>query len=208
MDSLLLKSGFINGRKAMLAVVCDGVGSMADGAYASITAVKIMNEWFDNVKTADLIGTVMRNIVLNINLYIIKESKLKNIYTASTFSALLLVESDYYISHIGDSRIYCLENGRLCALTNDDVSPSGELTAYIGKNENILPQYREGTAAGKIFLICSDGLYRRMDKDFMTVKLKNWNKKSFDETIKILPQYVINLGEQDNISFALVKIED
>jgi hypothetical protein len=46
-----------------------------------------------------------------------------------------------------------------------------------------------------------------MDAGFLTAKMNAWNKKSSEETIKILPQYVTNRGEQDNISMALVKIE-
>jgi len=207
MDSLILKRGLIGEKDALLAVVCDGVGSLLDGAYASGTSVRMLNEWFDSVTTIERVGLRMRDAVLEINAHIISEGKQKNIDTASTLSALLIIENDYYIVHIGDSRVYIYEDGSLTVLTSDDVSDSGKLSAYIGQNENIFPQYYEGTAVGKIFLVCSDGLYKRMDIGFMAAKLKNWNKRSLQKPVDSLTQYVIERGEQDNISIALVRIE-
>jgi serine/threonine protein phosphatase PrpC len=207
MDSLLLKSNRIDEKDALLAVVCDGVGSLKDGAYASGTAVRLLNDWFSSASAADRIGIRMRDCVLAINKTIASESGSKNMDTASTLSALLLVESKYYIVHIGDSRIYSCAQKTLTKLTNDDVSETGKLTGCIGRSENIYLQYSEGDAAGKVFLLCSDGLYKRMDDGFMISKIELWNKKSLKDPIDSLPQYVIERGEHDNISLALVKIE-
>ena len=207
MDSLFLKRGQITKQDALLAVVCDGVGSLSDGAYASGIAARMLNEWFDSVKTFERIGLKMRDAILEINANIIVSAKRQDMDTASTLSALLLLEENYYIVHIGDSRIYCYEDGALSTLTSDDVSESGKLTAYIGKKEDIFLQYSEGDASDKTFLVCSDGLYKRMDLEFMAEKMKLWNKQSSGETIEILSKFVIGRGEQDNISLALVKIE-
>jgi serine/threonine protein phosphatase PrpC len=208
MDSLLLKCGLVCKTNAMLAVVCDGVGSLTDGAFASGTAVRKLSEWFDTISSTEHIGLRMRDVVLEINEHVISEAKQRNIETASTLSALLLIKSGYYIAHIGDSRIYCLENETMTLLTNDDVSETGRLTAYIGRTDSIFPQYSEGTATGKTFLICSDGLYKRMDMDFVITKLKMLNKKKLKEALETLPRYVIERDEQDNITLALVKIEN
>jgi serine/threonine protein phosphatase PrpC len=119
-----------------------------------------------------------------------------------------LLEGNYYIAHIGDSRIYCYENETLAALTSDDVSESGKLTAYIGRNDGIFLQYFEGEAIGKTFLLCSDGLYKRMDVEVMAAQMKRWNKETIEEPIETLPKFVIERGERDNISLAFVKIEN
>lgn len=208
MDSLLLKSGLISGKKALLAVVCDGVGSLADGAFASKRAVQMLSGWFNKADTSDRIGLALRDAIIAINSHIIKEIGKANIRAASTLSALLLIDRYYYIAHIGDSRIYSYQDGILSILTSDDVSEMGKLTACIGQTENIFLQYYEGEARGKTFLICSDGLYKRMDTGFMRAKIKTWDKCSAEEVIKNLTQYVIEQGEQDNISIALLKTED
>ena len=207
MDSLLLKPGLISERNALLAVVCDGVGSLTNGAFASQVAAQMLGEWFMTAKTIDRIGLAMRDAILMINTHVMKEAKKENINSASTLSALLLIENNYYIVHIGDSRIYSYEDEVLSILTRDDVSESGKLTGCIGQIENIFPQYCEGKALGKTFLICSDGLYKRMDPDFLLEKMKTWNKRSKEEPLFTLAQYVITRGERDNISVALVKIE-
>ena len=209
MDSLLLKSRRIIKSNAMIAVVCDGVGSLTDGGFASAMAVRLLIEWFSSVNSTNHIGLRMRDAVYLINARIISESKQKNLETASTLSALLLIEHNYYITHLGDSRIYCYEDktDALSILTNDDVSESGKLSAYIGKTEDIFLQYSEGTAIGKTFLVCSDGLYKRMDAEFMTNNLKTWNAKAKDKSLNALSQYVIERGERDNISLALIKTE-
>ena len=207
MDSLLLKCRSLSNTDSMLAVVCDGVGSLSDGGFASGAAVKKLGAWFDSVSSTENIGLRMRDVILEINAQIISEAQIMNMETASTLSALLMLEQNYYIAHIGDSRVFCLENGLLSVLTIDDISATGKLTAYLGQTDKIFLQYSEGSASAKTFLVCSDGLYKRMDMDFMVSKLKSWNKKSLKEPIETLPQYVIGRGEQDNITLALVKIE-
>jgi len=207
MDSLLIKHLEIDGKAVLLGVVCDGVGSLAGGAFAAGTAVQMLNKWFNTLTNTDRLGLMMRDSVLDINSKIISEALAMGIETASTMSALLLIEEKFYIVHIGDSRIYSYGNEVLSLLTKDDISETGRLNAYIGRYAGIVPQYLEGSAKGKTFLICSDGLYKRMDTNFMKAKLKSWNKRSLDEPIKSLPQYVVEQGEQDNISLAIIKIE-
>ena len=206
MDSLLLKCGYIDKKSAALAVICDGVGSLSGGAFASGTAAQMLNEWFHNCTTTDRIGLNMRDAILTINSHVITEARQRNIETASTLTALLLVESDYCIVHIGDSRVYSYDSDGLSVLTNDNISESGKLTACIGKTESFFLQYSEGSASEKAFLVCSDGLYNRMDLDYLVSVIKTWSKRTLNEPTESLPNHVIKRGEHDNISFALVKL--
>ena len=227
MDSLLLKSGMIQGRNAFLALVCDGVGSMADGSFASGETTRMLSDWFDNAGSAARVGLDMRDAVLRINSYIISRAKESKLDTATTLSAMLFVENSYYITHIGDSRIYCYDadlandlgssdrtvsghiapNQALSLLTNDDVSISGKLTACVGQTDNIFPHYAEGAVNGKTFILCSDGLYKRMDLDVMISTIRNWDRPSLKSAAEILTRYVIERGEPDNITIAMVKKE-
>ena len=207
MDCLLIKSRRIEKKSALLAVVCDGVGSLENGLFASATATKMLSGWFDTVDNADGIGIKMKDTVSEINSHIISEAKHENIVTASTLSALLLIEDIFYIAHVGDSRIYSSDGKTLTIITNDDVSASGKLTACIGQNEDVVIQYYEGMAAGKTFIACSDGLYKRMNIDFMISKMKISNKRALKKSVRILAQHVIERGEQDNISIALINVE-
>ena len=205
MDSLLLKYGTIHHKDALLAVVCDGVGSLENGGYSSGTAVRMLSEWFDKMTDTDRIGLRLRDEILQINNYIAAQARHKKIETASTLSALLLVEMNYYAIHIGDSRIYCYENEVLSTLTNDDVSQTGKLSAFIGYSDDILLQYYEGVISRKVFLICTDGLYRHINVNFLTKKVKSWGKHSTKELLEVLAQCAVDCGEKDNITLALIK---
>lgn len=204
MDSMILKSCLIEREKVLLSVVCDGVGSMKDGSYASVMAVKLLGEWLDEIDDVSRIGIRMMERILEINCKICEESLQKELHTASTLSALLIVRESYYIVHIGDSRIYAYEAGELKLLTHDDVSSDGRLTEYIGKSTASL-HYMEGDVKVKTFMLCSDGLYKKMDELFLVEKIKKLTSKNIDNTMEELAQHVINQGEQDNISIAFVK---
>jgi serine/threonine protein phosphatase PrpC len=208
MDNLLLKSLRIKGKRVLLAVVCDGVGSLEDGAFASEETTRMLGEWIDEIKNIDSIGAKMCETIYEINTNIISRARYMNINTASTLSALLIIEDVYYTAHLGDSRIYCYADGMLETLTSDDVTTTGKLTAYIGQIEGMILQSTEGTAAGKEFILCSDGLYRRMDMELMISKINARNKQVLKKSISALIEYVIGCGEGDNITLAVVKVEN
>ena len=205
MDSLLMKSKKINGSAALLVVVCDGVGSTSDGAFASGETAKRLGEWFDNLEDTGRIGLKMRDEARRINSEITASAAAQELQTASTLSAVLFVGEVFFIVHIGDSRVFSFDGKTLSQLTNDDVSDSGKLTAYIGLPDNMTLQYSEGQAGGKAFIVCSDGLYKRMDVRFMMSSLNADSNASARASVNALAQFVIDRGEQDNITVALMK---
>ena len=207
MDSLLLKCRSIKKESALLAVVCDGVGGLADGAFASGEAARLLGEWFDGIDDTNRIGLKMRDEILKINSAIATEAIQRSIQTASTLSVVLLLGEQFFIVHVGDSRVYAFANDSrsLSLLTSDDVSESGKLTMYIGQPNNITLQYSEGSSAGKTFLVCSDGIYKRMDARFLSTNINADNANTVKNSVKVLTQYVIDRGEQDNITIALMK---
>lgn len=208
MDSLLLKIRQIDGEEALLAVVCDGVGSLRDGAFASGAAAKGLGEWFDSLDGLERAGMKMRDAVQRINMHIVQTVRHKNIRTASTLSAMLFSCGHYYIAHIGDSRVYVGNSGTLSQLTCDDVSETGALTAYIGKDNNLVLQYLEGDTKNRTFLICSDGLYKRMDTAFLIKNIRADSARIAKNSVNALTQYVIERGEKDNITATLIKTTD
>lgn len=205
MDSVLLNERRIAGNTVCFAVVCDGVGSLESGGYAAAEAARQLNQWFSQIEDCRRIGLRLRDIVLEINRRIISEAGIHQLRTAATLSALLLDRERYYIVHVGDSRIYSLNDKTLEQLTCDHVSSEGRLTTYIGRKEKIDVDYNEGYQCGQLFLLCSDGLYKRMDPDFCRSSLLKVRPSNMNEIMKELICYVIKQGETDNISLALVK---
>lgn len=206
MDGVLLKERLIEGRRVYLAVVCDGVGSMINGAFASATSTELLSEWFNTVNERKSLGVRMLNAVAEINRVITEEAERKALQTASTLSALLVDESNYYIVHVGDSRIYGFRDGVLRQLTQDHTR-GGRLTACIGRTENVSFFYDEGTYAGDTFLLCSDGLYKRMEHSKIERNLAGIKKHGLQKVIKQMVEFVIDQGERDNISLAILMKE-
>lgn len=207
MDSLLVKERDIAGEKVQFAVVCDGVGSMRDGEYAASAAVRGLSSWFDRLEDTARLGLRLRDSVLTLNREITAAARDGRLQTAATLSALLLERQRYYVVHVGDSRIYSLDQGELTQLTRDHVSSSGRLSACIGLREEITVDYDEGMPKGRLFLLCSDGLYKRMDMGYLKKKLADLSRKNLEKTMNELIQYVVSRGEKDNISLALIKSE-
>ena len=203
MDSLLLKERNIKGTDVCIAVVCDGIGSLEDGAFASSTAVRMLNQWFSGISGLGRLGLQMRDSVLEINAHIVKQAQDQGLRTGTTLSALLLTEEEYYVVHTGDSRIYICQDGLLRPLTEDQ-SLDGRLTACLGRGEKTDLYYNEGGFRSGRFLLCSDGLYKRMEHETLQAELEHVSPKTMGKTIERLIRHVTCRGERDNISLAVV----
>lgn len=206
MDSLFLKERSVAGESVCLAVVCDGVGSTQNGAFASAVAVKLLSDWFNHLECIDCLGSQLRDCVLRINEHIVQEARRQGLRTASTLSALLLCGGRYHIANIGDSRVYRFDDEGIWQLTQDQTS-NGKLTSWLGRPEETEVFYSEGLCGEGQFLICSDGLYKRMDEAYLRSELLRAERKKLKKTIERLIQYVVRQGETDNISLAIVICE-
>ena len=203
MDSILLKEKMVDRNCICLMVVCDGVGSTKDGAFAAAMAVRELSEWLDCVTDIDRIGIRLRDAVLEINRLILKQALIQHLNTAATLSALLLADDRFYIVHSGDSRIYSSCGSHLKQLTQDHMS-DGKLTSCIGRTERPEIFYNEGSAQGMRFLLCSDGLYKKTESVLIQKELAQVSRKTIKKTVERLARYAMNFGETDNISVAIL----
>lgn len=205
MDSLMVKVRAVEGDRICLAVICDGVGSLKSGTFASKAAVRYLDDWFGRLHDLQRIGPKMREAVLEINETITLQSKHRGIRSATTLSALLLAAGRYYVVHAGDSRIYSYGADGLCLMTRDDVAPNGKLNKWIGNCQHLSPFYSEGFTEKRVFLLCSDGLYKRMSQTYLIRQLEQVRRGKMRTIVENLTQYVVDHGESDNISVALIK---
>lgn len=206
MDGVLLKRRHIGSEMVYIAVICDGVGSMADGEFASAEAIRLTGEWLDGLSDTRRIELKMLALIKEINEAVFASGK-KGLKTASTYSALLLCGSRYYIVHAGDSRVYRRMHGELRKMTPDH-STGGKLTSYIGKSGDVDVFYDEGEYNGELFLLCSDGLYKKVSSAQIGQVIAGVNKKNIHGVLKELVQIAIEHGEQDNISAAILLAEN
>ena len=204
MDNLLLKSRTVAGTEVCLAAVCDGVGSLADGALSAQWAVQMLYNWLENLEDAEELGARLRDYVQTMNLAIRTKAQKQQAETACTLSCLLLWRQWYCLAHVGDSRIYLWEQGALRQLTQDQAR-RGRLTQAMGHREHVTVFFQQGEQRGEQrFLLCSDGLYKRMEPETLGACMARLNRRSLQKALRQLTEHVISQGERDNISAALL----
>lgn len=204
MDSLLLKSRTVAGTEVCLAAVCDGVGSLADGALSAQWAVQMLYNWLENLEDTEELGARLRDYVQTMNLAIRTKAQKQQAETACTLSCLLLWRQWYCLAHVGDSRIYLWEQGALRQLTQDQAR-RGRLTQAMGHREHVTVFFQQGEQRGEQrFLLCSDGLYKRMEPETLGACMARLNRRSLQKALRQLTEHVISQGERDNISAALL----
>ena len=204
MDSLLLKSRTVAGTEVCLAAVCDGVGSLADGALSAQWAVQMLYNWLENLEDAEELGARLRDYVQTMNLAIRTKAQKQQAETACTLSCLLLWRQWYCLAHVGDSRIYLWEQGALRQLTQDQAR-RGRLTQAMGHREHVTVFFQQGEQRGEQrFLLCSDGLYKRVEPETLGACMARLNRRSLQKALRQLTEHVISQGERDNISAALL----
>lgn len=204
MDSIFYAQRDLEGRPLLLAVVCDGVGSAKDGAFASGYCTKKLDQWFQQADN-DRLGLTLRDQVLELNQEIITAARTEGLNTATTLSALLIMGERYVVVHAGDSRIYHWDEEGLVCLTQDDVSDQGRLTACIGRWGDVMVRYEEGTVTDGCFLLCSDGLYKHMEETQMQEELTRAGGRRQKKVLERLLKLAVDQGETDNISAILLQ---
>jgi protein phosphatase len=120
-----------------LFIVADGMGGHNAGEIASSRTIEIISEKFNKFfqedkvylkqikKLSDKNLSTMENVVKELVIEANKEiyyDSLSNYETTgmgTTLELLTIDDENYYIAHVGDSRIYLLRKGRLTQITTD-----------------------------------------------------------------------------------------
>ena len=132
-DSILVKHGQYSGGEVLMALVCDGLGGLSKGELASATVIRAFDKWFDEelpyeLEELDLhvISGKWNLMLKDLNVKLIEYSRNENITMGTTFTGILFVNNQYVISHVGDTRVYRLDNS-ITQLTNDQTFVAREI---------------------------------------------------------------------------------
>lgn len=172
-------------KKACLFLVADGMGGQKAGEVASNIAVDYTKEWF-NTNSLKEISTKLVDELINSANEKVWEYSQKHPETngmGTTFSILIIKDNKAIIGHIGDSRIYRLNNNQLTQLTNDhsivgEQVRLGKLTpnqARVHPARSILSKvlgarqfikadvFETEISVNDEFILCTDGIYGMLD---------------------------------------------
>lgn len=159
-------SGLELENKGAMAAVADGIGGHKGGQEASEYTVRgLLSDYFATPDTWS-VPRAIETVSTALNRWVIAEGNRNPALAgmATTLSVLVVRGRRYYTAHIGDSRIYRLQGGRLQQLTVDHTwehpELSNVLSRAIGLDPRVLMDFGDGELAlGDRFLLVSDGVY-------------------------------------------------
>lgn len=208
-------------------IVCDGMGGHVGGKQASSIAVKSILEYLKKERYESpfqALDGALQFANMQILGYAEAHPELKGMGT--TACIVLLGETEAYIAHVGDSRIYLYlgEEKQLHRLTKDHsyvqaLVDAGQITEEeaehhpnknrilkaLGVTPKLIPSYDKVLPKnGDVFLICSDGLSGMLSDKTMENVLSD--DISIAEKGDKLISLALEAGGLDNITLELVRI--
>ena len=234
-DSFLVKVAQTNLGKVCLCVVCDGMGGLSKGELASAAVVRVFNRWFEadfpgmlkNGFNPDELKLSWDNIVLEQNQVLASHAARGGTRMGTTIVALLIINQQYFIMNVGDSRAYLL-NHQLNLLTKDQTYVQYELDLghltweqaqnhpqrnvllqCVGASDVVTPDYYWGQVEPEnTFVMCSDGFRHVISPDEIYGALNPAAARD-EQTMKNNAVMLTELNKQrmevDNISVVVIR---
>jgi protein phosphatase len=214
-------------------VVADGMGGHQGGDIASQITVKIFSDFFSELplNSEEKIKIVLKSIK-KANEIIYQKSQ--NDQTLSgmgtTVTSLVIEKKKAYVSNVGDSRVYLINNKNIYQLTKDHSLVQEKINLGIYSREeacydrmkNVLVKtlgfedrlevdvFEYNVHKDDMFLLCSDGLYGKVfEEDILDIinhfipNPSQATQKQLDQAVSSLIEKANLYGGNDNISVIL-----
>lgn len=110
-----------NKKTRVMAIVCDGMGGMADGGKASQTAIQMMVQGFQNIEKLPEVNipAFFQQGIVTIDKTIYTFPKENGRGSGTTMVACIVEDNRLYWASVGDSRIYILRGNQMQQVTRD-----------------------------------------------------------------------------------------
>jgi len=212
-----------------LFAICDGMGGYADGDFASTTAINVLMEYAEQIKSTKIPDTIVQEYILKSNNILCDAMRERSIRMGTTL-ALVVVQPDcVHAYNLGDSRIYTLCGSEFKKISEDHTLASPKiklgvltdaqarkdkdwhrLTAYLGIFADELEICAEilpvlPAENGLRMLLCSDGL-TDMVLDDRIEEIMRYNQEP-DKVVYYLFEEALNNGGRDNITIIVFDIQ-
>lgn len=220
------EDAFLTTDKDGVFLVADGMGGHKAGEVASNITREVISSKLTQQDAGDNVEALIREAFLAAN------EKVRATASANTDQQgmgctcvlLMLREQNFFVAHVGDSRIYLFRKGQLKQVTRDhsyveelfirglinEEEKKGhpyrnQITRYIGCSTKLEVDITSGPVwNGDVFLLCSDGLTEEVKDD----KLEEIFAKNLDPdaTANLLVEEALKNGGKDNISVVIVQV--
>ncbi len=223
-DSIYYEAHDLDGGNIGVFAVADGVGGLMNGDAASRIATDNMAAWWNYICKCQIrreeLQDSLKACFEKTNADIRALSMQQGIKMATTLSTLAIFQSECYIAHIGDSRIYRLRRGMVgssfqmltkdhsCLINTESggkIIQKSVLTECLGYKDTIHPLYSVlPVGRGDIYLLCSDGAYKTINNENLK-RIINSSPDMPSICSNIVHQAKLN-SEKDNISVIAIQI--
>jgi serine/threonine protein phosphatase PrpC len=209
-----------------LYVVCDGMGGHKGGDVASNLAIKAINESLDSYDSEHALKW-LNQCVIKANQLIREWGRINPelFEMGTTLTAALIKEQDLIIAHVGDSRLYRINQQGIIQLTRDhtlaqqmisdgllkpeelrDNAYNHILTRALGiADQIIIDNLVEQLLPGDIILLCTDGLSDMVEESDILTIINEYGKDLEGAAQKMLDCALSN-GGYDNITLILIRV--
>lgn len=234
-DSVCLKVAQTSdkGQVAMV-VMCDGMGGLEKGEFASAYVIETLSAWFEKelpnrlpAYSWDNLSREWIGMVAEMNQKLLDYGKTIHVNLGTTLSAILIIEEKYMIVHVGDSRIYRIQD-KLEQLTEDQTfihreisrgtmtmeqakldSRRNMLLQCVGASRVVEPEITFGEVVpNSVFMLCSDGFWHVWEEQELYEALKPesvMEEKESERALIKLVETVKSRNEKDNITVTVLK---
>ena len=208
-DSLLILKG-------IAVAMADGISSSDTSHIASETAVKTFIDDYYCTSEAWTVKSSVERVLKSINSWLYSQTMSgrgrydKDKGYVSTFSALILKNHSAHIFHVGDTRIYRLNDQGLEQLTNDHRLWASEAKSYLSRALGIeehcsFDHQTVNCSQGDVFIVCTDGIYDFLPSEEIIKTIKS-QAVDLDQAAQILVKKAYDLGSDDNLSIQIIRV--
>ncbi len=209
-----------------LYIVSDGMGGHKAGEIASAMAVNSFVEFILNHNADGEILDLIVNAINYANKAVYEKSRLdiECRGMGTTFSVCTIIDNKIYAAHVGDSRIYLVNNQRIKQISIDhtyvnEMVRMGKITpeqAKIHPQKNIITRalgindkiacdaFVEPMSLNDYVLICSDGLTSMLDDKEIFDTINDGGGYDLENKVSKCIQIANEKGGYDNISVILI----
>jgi serine/threonine protein phosphatase PrpC len=205
--------------------VADGMGGARAGEVASRMAVEAFAEDRDaDASPETQLADIARSA--NSKIYNLAQEDTSRAGMGTTFTAVMVVDNELAIGHVGDSRAYRLRDGELERLTQDhslveELVRQGKLTSEeaethpqrsiitraLGPEPEVdVETFTYPARADDVYLLCSDGLTGMVAEDRVAEILRE--ARSLEAAGRKLIEEANENGGRDNITVVLFRMGD
>lgn len=235
------EDAFVSDADVRLFAVADGMGGHEAGEVASRLAIEAIDgfirrsaadtdfSWpYGLDRTLSFDGNRLRTAIQLANRRVFRAAESNDDYSGmgTTIVSALVNGSRVAIGHVGDSRLYLVQNGQIELLTEDDswaatilahdpkVKPAdiarhpmrNVLTNVLGAREHVDVHLSErDLEAGTMLLLCSDGLHGVLDAETLGDILGA--NPDVEDAARELVETALDRGSHDNVTALVVRFE-